>query len=46
MQIAQVIEKIGYMPLNQDGFVIYVEKSPAAISVAESEQIPKKYRIR
>lgn len=41
MQIAQVIEKIGYMPLNQDGFVIYVEKSPAAISVAESEQIPK-----
>lgn len=41
MQIAQVIEKIGYMPLNQDGFVIYVEKSPAAISVAESEQIQK-----
>lgn len=41
MQIAQVIEKIGYMSLNQDGFVIYVEKSPAAISVAESEQIPK-----
>ena len=41
MQIAQVIEKIGYMPINQDGFVIYAEKSPAAISVAESEQIPK-----
>lgn len=40
MQIAQVIEKIGYMSLNQNGFVIYVEKSPAAISVAESEQIP------
>lgn len=47
MQIAQVIEKIGYMSLNQDGFVIYVEKSPAAISVAESEQIPKEisYKI-
>lgn len=29
------------MPLNQDGFVIYVEKSPAAISVAENEEIPK-----
>jgi len=41
MQISQVIEKIGYMPLNQDGFVIYVEKSPAAISVAENEEIPK-----
>lgn len=40
-QIAQVIDKIGYMPMHQDGCVIYVEKSPAAISVAESEQIPK-----
>lgn len=29
------------MPLNQDGFVIYVEKSPAAFSVAENEEIPK-----
>ena len=29
------------MSMNQDGFVIYVEKLPAAISVAESEQIPK-----
>lgn len=40
-QIDKVIEKIGYMPLYQDGFTIYVEKSPAAISVAESEQIPE-----
>lgn len=41
MQIAQVIEKIGYMPLTQDGLTIYVEKSPAAISVSESDLIPK-----
>lgn len=29
------------MPLRQDGFVTFVEKSPAAISVAENEQIPQ-----
>lgn len=34
-------ERLYRMPLNQDGFVIYVEKSPAAISVAENEEIPK-----
>ena len=47
MQIAQLIEKIGYMPLKKDGFVIYVQKSPAAISVAEGELIPKEisYKI-
>ena len=41
MQISRVIEEVGYMPLHQDGFTIYVEKSPAAISVAENEQIPQ-----
>lgn len=40
-QIGQVIEKIGYMQANQDGFVIFVEKDPAAIAVAESEFIPE-----
>ncbi len=34
-QISQVIDKIGYMQASQDGVTIYVEKSPAAISVAE-----------
>lgn len=41
MQIAQIIEKIGYVQTNQDGFIIYVERSPAAISVAESDLVPK-----
>ena len=41
MQISRVIEEVGYMPLRQDGFVTFVEKSPAAISVAENEQIPQ-----
>lgn len=41
IQINQVIEKIGYMQANEDGFIIFVEKSPAAIAVAESEIIPQ-----
>lgn len=41
MHISQVIEKIGYMQSNQDGFVIFVEKSPETIAVAESELIPQ-----
>ena len=41
MQIAQIIEKIGYVQTNQDGLIIYVERSPAAISVAESDLVPK-----
>lgn len=40
-QIGQVIEKIGYMQANQDGLIIFVEKDPAAIAVAESEFIPE-----
>lgn len=34
-QIDIVIEAIGYMRTQQDNFTIFVEKSPAAISVAE-----------
>lgn len=47
MQIATVIEKIGFMPATQDGFTIFVEKSPAAVAVAESEMIPEElsYKI-
>jgi len=40
-QISQIIEKIGYMQAAEDNFAIYVEKSPAAIAVAESELIPE-----
>ena len=41
MQINQVVEKIGYMQNNEDGATIFVEKSPAAIAVAESDLIPE-----
>lgn len=34
-QIQKVIEEIGYMETNQDGFIIFVEKNPSAMSVAE-----------
>lgn len=40
-QIGQVIEKIGYMQANQDGLIIFVEKDPATIAVAESKLIPE-----
>lgn len=39
--INQVIDKIGYMQANENCTVIFVEKSPAAIAVAESEMIPE-----
>ena len=39
-QIGHVMEKIGYMQAAQNGLTIFVEKSPAAIAVAESELIP------
>ena len=39
-QINQVIEKVGYMQTKEDNFISFVEKSPAAIAVAESELIP------
>ena len=40
-QIQTLIEKIGYTTAQQDGFTIFVEKSPAAVAVAESEIIPQ-----
>lgn len=40
-QLRLVIDGIGYMPANDNGLTIYVEKSPAAISVAESQEIPR-----
>lgn len=39
-QIGQVMEKMGYMHATQDGVTIFVEKSPAAVAVAESDLIP------
>ena len=39
-QIGQVMEKMGYMHAMQDGVTIFVEKSPAAVAVAESDLIP------
>jgi len=40
-QINQVINAVGYMQTTQDNFTIFVERSPAAIAVAESELIPQ-----
>ncbi|WP_033163590.1 hypothetical protein [Sharpea azabuensis] len=40
-QIRLVIDNIGYMPVEDDGLIVYVEKSSAAISVSESPMIPK-----
>ena len=34
-QINTVIAAIGYMPVNQDGFTVFVEQSQSAIAVAE-----------
>ncbi len=39
-QIAQVIEKIGYMASTQDSFCIFVPKDNTAIAVSESKLIP------
>lgn len=46
-QICRVIDSIGYMSVSDDGYTIYVEKSPAAIAVSESEILPDdlSYRI-
>jgi len=40
-QINQIIEKVGYMQTTEDNLTIFVEKSPAAIAIAESELIPE-----
>lgn len=39
-QIRIVIESIGYMASSEDNVTIFVERSPAAIAVSESNQIP------
>lgn len=46
-QISKVIEAIGYMESNEDGFTIFVPKDNAAIAVSESEHIPEilSYRV-
>lgn len=46
MQINQVMDKIGYMQANEDGATIFVEKSPAAIAVAESSLTPENLSYR
>ena len=45
--IERVIDSIGYMQAHDDGFLIYVEKSPAAIAVSESPIVPEdlSYRV-
>lgn len=45
MQIGQVIEKIGYMRANKDGLSIFVEKSSAAIAVAEIVPKELSYKV-
>lgn len=45
-QIQRVVEAIGYMEINADNFTIYVEKTPAAIEVSQSELIPKDFSYK
>ncbi len=44
-QIYRVIEKIGYMPAEQDGFTIFVEKSIPAIAVSEIVPNELSYKV-
>lgn len=44
-QIHRVIDAIGYMKSERDGFVIFVEKSPAAIAVAEVVDEELSYKV-
>ena len=44
-QILTVIEAIGYMSAYEDGVIIFVEKSPAAISVAEQMPVDVSYKV-
>ena len=39
-QIRRVVDSIGYMSVSDEGYTIYVEKSPEAIAVSESEILP------
>lgn len=45
-QINRVAEKIGYMHTNYNGITIFVEKSPEAIAVAESNLIPDEFSYK
>ena len=44
-QVDRVIESIGYTSTQQDGFTIFVEKSPAATSVSETLPAPTSYKV-
>lgn len=44
-QIMRVIELIGYMSAEEDGYIIFVEKSHAAIAVAEVLPTPVSYKV-
>ena len=44
--IEKVMDSIGYMQTYDDAFLIYVEKSPAAIAVSESPIIPENLSYR
>lgn len=43
-QIMRVIELVGYMQAEEDGFAIFVEKSHAAVAVAEILPAPSSYK--
>ena len=45
-QISLIIEAIGYTSESDDGKTIFVEKSPAAIAVSESELIPAEFSYK
>lgn len=44
-QIELVVDKIGYMKTQEDGHTIYVEKDPAAVSVAEIVSEDLSYKV-
>lgn len=45
-QVRRVCESIGYMETQDNGFTVFVEKSPEAIAVAESELLPKDFSYK
>lgn len=45
-QVRRVCESISYMETKDSGFAVFVEKSPTAIAVAESELIPKDFSYK
>ena len=44
-QVSRVIEKIGYQPIDDDGFTVFVEASAAANRVAEMLPDPLSYSV-